>query len=79
METHLQMHVHRVLTVPRQDGPVLCSEAVACDAAVRVESDPHCAAVCVDCWRCYVSTEPAGEIITIIPVFLSYVYTFESK
>lgn len=42
-------------------GPVLGSEAVACDAAIRVEGDPHCTAVCVDRrWR-YVTTEPARE------------------
>lgn len=51
----------RLLTVSRQYSPVLSCEAGAGDAAVRAEGDPHCAAVCVDRWWCYVSTEPAGE------------------
>lgn len=56
------MHVHTntLLTLPRQYGPVLCREAAACDAAIRVEGDPHCAAVCVNCRRRHVTTEPAG-------------------
>ncbi len=60
-DTHTHTCTHTLLTVSRQYGPVLCSEAAACDAAVRAKGDPHCAAVCVDCWWCYVTTEPAGE------------------
>lgn len=48
-----------ILTVSGQHGPVLSREAGACDAAVGVEGDPHRAAVCVDRWRCHVTTEPA--------------------
>lgn len=48
------------LTLPRQYSPVLCREAAASDAAVRVEGDPHSATVRVDCWRRYTTAEPAG-------------------
>lgn len=53
-------HTHGELTVSGRNGPVLCSEAAACDAAIRVEGDPHRAAVCVHCWWRHVTTEPAG-------------------
>lgn len=45
----------------RQDGSVLCSEAIARDADVGVEGDPHCAAVCVEGWWSNVTTKPARE------------------
>lgn len=48
------------LTLPRQHGPVLRGEAAAGDAAVRVEGDPHCAAVGVDRWWRYTTAEPAA-------------------
>lgn len=44
-----------------QYGPVLSTETIACNAAIRVKGDPHRAAVCVDCWWSYVTTEPVGE------------------
>ena len=57
-DTHT--HTRGELTVSGQNGPVLRSEAAACDAAIRVEGDPHCAAVCVHCWWRHVTAEPAG-------------------
>lgn len=53
-------HTRMSLTVCRQDGPVLCSEAAACNAAVGAKGDPHRAAVSVDCWGGYVTAEPEG-------------------
>lgn len=49
-----------LLTLPRQHSPVLRREAAAGDAAVRVEGDPHRAAVRVDRWRRHATAEPAG-------------------
>lgn len=49
-----------LLTLPRQHCPVLCREAAAGDAAVRVEGDPHRAAVRVDRWRRHATAEPAA-------------------
>lgn len=60
VRVHVFADTHGELTVSGQNGPVLCSEAAACDAAIRVEGDPHCAAVCVHCWWRHVTTEPAG-------------------
>lgn len=47
--------------MPRQYGPVLCREAAACDAAIRVEGDPHRAAVGVHRWWRHATTEPAAR------------------
>lgn len=64
METKISIHKDpetRILTVGRQDTSVLCSKAVAGNAAVRVEGHPHSAAVSVDRWRGDVATEPEAE------------------